>query len=41
VNGRAGLRYGQSVTDGCIGWEQTEAVLQDLARAVREAQASA
>jgi 3-deoxy-7-phosphoheptulonate synthase len=35
VNARDGLRYGQSVTDGCIGWEQTEAVLEDLARAVR------
>jgi 3-deoxy-7-phosphoheptulonate synthase len=35
VNGRAGLRYGQSVTDGCIGWEQTETVLDELAQAVR------
>ncbi len=29
------LRYGQSVTDGCIGWEQTTAVLDRLATAVR------
>jgi 3-deoxy-7-phosphoheptulonate synthase len=35
VNGREGLRYGQSVTDGCIGWDVTVAVLEDLARAVR------
>jgi len=35
ASGRAGLRYGQSVTDGCIGWESTVAVLDDLAQAVR------
>jgi 3-deoxy-7-phosphoheptulonate synthase len=35
TNGREGLRYGQSVTDGCIGWDATVAVLEDLARAVR------
>jgi 3-deoxy-7-phosphoheptulonate synthase len=35
AGGRAGLRYGQSVTDGCIGWDATVAVLQELARAVR------
>ncbi len=29
------LRYGQSVTDGCIGWEQTTRVLERLAAAVR------
>lgn len=34
VNGRAGLRYGQSVTDACIGWETTAGVLQNLADAV-------
>ncbi len=33
--GRHGLRYGQSVTDGCIGWDTTTRVLQDLAAAVR------
>jgi 3-deoxy-7-phosphoheptulonate synthase len=26
---------GVSITDGCIGWEQTEAVLRDLAKAAR------
>jgi 3-deoxy-7-phosphoheptulonate synthase len=29
------LAYGVSVTDACIGWEATEAVLQQLAAAVR------
>ena len=29
------LRYGQSVTDGCIGWDETTAVLDRLADAVR------
>lgn len=28
------LTYGQSITDGCIGWEDTEAVLRQLAGAV-------
>ncbi len=30
------LVYGQSITDGCMGWEMTIPVLHDLARAVRE-----
>jgi 3-deoxy-7-phosphoheptulonate synthase len=29
------LTYGQSITDGCISWEHTEGVLEDLALAVR------
>ena len=29
------LVYGQSVTDGCLGWEATVPVLRDLAAAVR------
>ena len=29
------LTYGQSITDGCIGWEQTEGALEELALAVR------
>ncbi|MEY4760748.1 MAG: hypothetical protein RLZZ200_604 [Pseudomonadota bacterium] len=33
------LAYGQSVTDGCIGWEDSVAVLERLARAVRERRA--
>ncbi|MBC5781904.1 3-deoxy-7-phosphoheptulonate synthase [Ramlibacter sp. USB13] len=28
--------YGVSVTDGCIGWEQTEELLRELAAAVRK-----
>lgn len=28
------LTYGQSITDACLGWEQTEEVLNGLARAV-------
>jgi 3-deoxy-7-phosphoheptulonate synthase len=30
------LRYGQSVTDACIGWDQTRVVLDRLAAAVRQ-----
>jgi len=29
------LRYGQSVTDACLGWDQTTTVLEGLAGAVR------
>ena len=29
------LLYGKSVTDGCIGWEDTETVLRQLAQAVK------
>ncbi|SDK02452.1 3-deoxy-D-arabinoheptulosonate-7-phosphate synthase [Ferrimonas sediminum] len=29
------LTYGQSITDGCIGWEDSESVLRALATAVR------
>ncbi|WP_199096352.1 3-deoxy-7-phosphoheptulonate synthase [Dyella sp. ASV21] len=29
------LRYGQSITDGCIGWDASVGVLEQLARAVR------
>ncbi len=31
----AALAYGQSITDACLGWEQTEPVLDELAAAVR------
>lgn len=34
--GKAGLKYGVSITDGCIGWESTEQVLRKLAAAVRQ-----
>ena len=30
------LRFGQSITDPCLGWEASIAVLQGLADAVRE-----
>jgi 3-deoxy-7-phosphoheptulonate synthase len=32
----AELRYGQSITDGCIGWETTVEVLEGLASSVRD-----
>ncbi|NDG88996.1 MAG: 3-deoxy-D-arabinoheptulosonate-7-phosphate synthase, partial [Gammaproteobacteria bacterium] len=27
--------YGQSITDACLGWEDSEALLEQLAGAVR------
>lgn len=35
VDGQA-LTYGQSITDGCIGWDDTEVVVERLAKAVQE-----
>ena len=32
--GREGLKYGVSITDACISWEDTEGVLAELAGAV-------
>jgi 3-deoxy-7-phosphoheptulonate synthase len=32
--GKTGLKYGVSITDACIGWEDTESVLEVLAKAV-------
>lgn len=32
----AAMTYGQSVTDQCIGWADTEVVLENLAKAVRD-----
>lgn len=40
VDGRA-LVYGQSITDGCLGWEDSVRVLERLARAVEARRASA
>ena len=34
-DGRAGLTYGQSITDACIGWDATEMALEELAAAAR------
>ncbi|OXV06850.1 hypothetical protein Egran_05384 [Elaphomyces granulatus] len=36
--GKAGLKYGVSITDACISWEDTEKVLENLAQAVRQRQ---
>lgn len=36
--GKEGLKYGVSITDACIGWEDTEKVLDDLATAVQQRQ---
>jgi 3-deoxy-7-phosphoheptulonate synthase len=30
------LVYGQSITDACIGWDETRVLLGELAAAVRE-----
>lgn len=35
-DGKAGLKYGVSITDACIGWQDTELVLDELAQAVRK-----
>lgn len=29
------LAYGKSITDACIGWEDTDALLRQLANAVK------
>ena len=34
--GKSGLKYGVSITDACIGWEDTEKVLAVLSEAVRK-----
>lgn len=38
--GAAPLVYGQSITDGCLGWDDTAAVLQQLAQAVERRRAA-
>ena len=35
AEGPAALKRGVSITDACIGWEDTVTVLEDLADAVR------
>ena len=35
VSGPAGLKYGQSVTDACVSWEQTVPVLERLRAGIR------
>ena len=39
IGNGTGLTYGQSITDACIGWSTTEAVLDALATAVRKRRA--
>ncbi|KAF2266318.1 phospho-2-dehydro-3-deoxyheptonate aldolase [Lojkania enalia] len=34
--GKEGLRYGVSITDACIGWDDTEKILEELATAVEK-----
>jgi len=34
--GKSGLKHGVSITDACIGWEDTESVLELLANAVAQ-----
>jgi len=36
AEGKSGLKYGVSITDACINWEDTEGVLKELAEAVAE-----
>lgn len=36
AEGKAGLKYGVSITDACIHWEDSESVLEVLAKAVRK-----
>lgn len=35
AEGKAGLKYGVSITDACIHWADTERVLEMLANAVK------
>ncbi|KAJ6116031.1 hypothetical protein N7523_006448 [Penicillium sp. IBT 18751x] len=35
AEGKSGLKYGVSITDACINWEDTETTLETLAQAVR------
>ena len=34
--GKAGLKHGVSITDACIGWQDTVSVLDTLAAAVKK-----
>ena len=37
----AGLTYGQSITDACLGWEESVQLIEELAQGVRERRARA
>lgn len=39
LEGPRGLKFGMSITDACIGWEETESTLAALANAVKLRQA--
>lgn len=39
MEGIAGLKHGVSITDACIGWDDTESVLELLAIAARKRRA--
>jgi 3-deoxy-7-phosphoheptulonate synthase len=39
AHGPSGLKYGQSITDACVAWEDTVGVLDQLAQAVRQRRA--
>jgi len=36
AEGKSGLKYGVSITDACIHWDDTENVLEELAQAVQK-----
>lgn len=40
LEGAKGLKFGMSITDACIGWEETESTLAALANAVKLRQAA-
>lgn len=35
AEGKSGLKYGVSITDACISWEDTVSTLEILAQAVK------
>jgi 3-deoxy-7-phosphoheptulonate synthase len=36
AEGKSGLKYGVSITDACISWEDTVSTLDTLAQAVKD-----
>ena len=38
IKNRSELKYGQSITDACIGWEETEKLIRDLNDAMESMQ---
>jgi 3-deoxy-7-phosphoheptulonate synthase len=39
ITERSSMTFGQSVTDGCLGWDTTVPVLRELADGVRQRRA--